>query len=206
MTAPQNVRPSPGRTTPPRRQTARCDAEDNRCRIIETARTVFAGTPEASLQSIAKAAGVGQGTLYRNFPHREALLLAVYANDVETLIDAAPLLLADREPMAALRSWLGRLAAYGGNGHPASQAVEAATRADVGDRHYRLMAAALDQILAACHDTEQIRPDARAEEILLLVSFLWKSDSAPDAQQRTERLLSIVTDGLRAPAPRGAGA
>ena len=183
--------------TEPRRRATRSDAQDNRARIIDTARTAFTETPDATLQSIAKAVGIGQGTMYRHFPNREALLVAVYREDVEALVDAAPALLAEREPLDALRLWFGRLAAYGRIKHGASLAVEAATRADLGSEYYAPVIAALDRLLTACKEAGELRPDVDADEVLLLVSFLWKADG-PDWQERGERMLAIVIDGLRA--------
>jgi AcrR family transcriptional regulator len=179
----------------------RSDAEDNRARIIEIARTAFTSSSDATLQSIAKAAGIGQGTMYRHFPNREALLLAVYRTDVEALIEAVPRLLEEHEPLAALRLWFGRLAAYGRIKHGASLAIEAATRADLGSHYYPPVIAALDRLLTACKEAKQLRSDADADEVLLLVSFLWKADSGPDWQERTGHMLAIIVDGLRA-APR----
>ncbi|MEU0299348.1 TetR/AcrR family transcriptional regulator [Streptomyces sp. NPDC006175] len=183
--------------TEPRRRATRSDAQDNRARIIDTARTAFTETPGATLQSIAKAVGIGQGTMYRHFPNREALLVAVYREDVEALVDAAPVLLAEHEPLDALRLWFGRLAAYGRIKHGASLAVEAATRADLGNEYYAPVVAALDLLLTACKEAGELRPDADADEVLLLVSFLWKADG-PDWQERGERMLAVVIDGLRA--------
>ncbi|MYS22807.1 transcriptional regulator, TetR family [Streptomyces sp. DvalAA-14] len=188
--------------TQPRQRATRSDAQDNRARIIEIARTTFTSDPDTTLQSIAKAAGVGQGTMYRHFPNREALLLAVYRQDVEALIDAAPRLLAEHEPLEALRRWFGRLAAYGRIKHGASLAIEAATRADLGSQYYGPVITALDQLLAACKTAGQLRTDADADEVLLLVSFLWKADNGPDWQERTGHMLAIVIDGLRAGADR----
>ncbi|MEE1802720.1 TetR family transcriptional regulator [Streptomyces sp. JV176] len=182
----------------PRRRATRSDAEDNRARIIEIARTTFTGSPDATLQSIAKTAGVGQGTMYRHFANREALLLAVYRHDVEALIDAAPRLLEEHEPLEALRRWFDQLAAYGRIKHGASLAIEAATRADLGGQYYPPVIAALDQLLTACKAAKRLRPDVDADEVLLLVSFLWKADSGPDWQERAGHMLAIVIDGLRA--------
>src|SRR5580704_12330249 len=91
----------------------RADAQQNRQRILEAAREAFAASGEASLNSIAKKAGVGPGTLYRHFPSREALVLAVYRYDVQKLADAAAELLSEHEPLRALRLWFDRLAYYG---------------------------------------------------------------------------------------------
>jgi AcrR family transcriptional regulator len=183
---------------PPRTRARRSDAEDNRARIIEIARAAFTSAPDATLQSIAKAAGVGQGTMYRHFANREALLLAVYRQDVEALVDAAAPLLKEHEPVEALRLWFGRLAAYGRIKHGASLAVEAATRADLGSQYYPPVIGALDRLLGAGKAAKQLRPDIDADAVLLLVSFLWRSDNGPDWQERAAHMLGIVIDGLRA--------
>ncbi|MEU6821092.1 TetR/AcrR family transcriptional regulator [Streptomyces atriruber] len=191
--------PGSGRTAPPRSRPKRPDAEVNRARIVEIARASFTAAPDASLHSIAKAAGVGQGTLYRHFPSREALLLAVYRTELEALVAAAPGLLDEHEPLDALRLWLARLAAHGRSRCGASQAVEAATCPTPGSPVHPPVAAALDQLLTACKEARQLRPGADADEVLLLVSFLWKTTGGSEWQARTERLLGIVVDGLRTP-------
>ncbi|MET8684635.1 TetR/AcrR family transcriptional regulator [Streptomyces sp. NPDC004732] len=192
--------PGSGRTAPPRARPRRSDAESNRARIIEIARTSFTSAPDTPLHAIAKAAGVGQGTLYRHFPSREALLLAVYRTDLEALAAAVPGLLDAHEPMDALRLWFARLAAHSRSRCGASQAVEAATCPTPGSPVHPPVAAALEQLLTACKEARQLRPGADAGEVLLLVSFLWKTTSGPEWPKRTERLLGIVIDGLRTPA------
>src|ERR1700687_4057918 len=85
----------------------RADAIRNRERVWEAAKAVFsAGGQEASLEAVARHAGVGIGTLYRHFPTREALFEAVYRREVEQLADLAEQLKADVAPAAALRRWL----------------------------------------------------------------------------------------------------
>ncbi|MFI6340819.1 TetR/AcrR family transcriptional regulator [Streptomyces sp. NPDC050535] len=181
-----------------RRRATRSDARDNRERIIETARRVLTENPRATLQSIARAANVGQGTMYRHFSCREALLLAVYREDIEVLIDAVPQLLKEQPPLEALRLWFDRLAAYGRIKHGACLAVEAATRADQGTQYYAPVFAALDRLLTAGKEAQQVRADADVDEVLLLVSFLWRADSGPDWHKRSQHMLTIVIDGLRA--------
>jgi AcrR family transcriptional regulator len=181
----------------PRQRARRSDAQDNELRILDAARAAFTEAPDATIQSIAKAAGIGQGTIYRHFPNREALLLAVYRADVEALIDAADRLLEAHPPVDALRLWLDRLAAYGRIKHGASLAVEAATRADLGSHYYPPVITALGRLVSAGKASRLIRDDIEADELLLLVSFLWKSDTGPNWEERTRHLLSVVLDGLR---------
>src|SRR5580658_5341255 len=85
----------------------RADALRNRERLLETAADIFAaGGPDASLEAVARRAGVGIGTLYRHFPTREALFEAVYRREVDQLSELAERLADEVEPVEALRRWL----------------------------------------------------------------------------------------------------
>src|SRR3954469_12764087 len=85
----------------------RADAARNRERVLEAAKAVFsAGGPDASLEAVARHAGVGIGTLYRHFPTRESLFEAVYRHEVEQLAELAETLKTEAEPVEALRLWL----------------------------------------------------------------------------------------------------
>jgi AcrR family transcriptional regulator len=176
----------------------RTDAEQNRARILVAARAALAQSSDATLNSIARRAGVGQGTLYRHFRSREDLLLAVYHADVRAVIDAAPALLAAHPPAEALRRWLDRLAAYGRIKHGVAQAVEAATRADLAGEYYGQVTAAITLLLDAGQAAGVIRRDVDADELLLLVGFLWRIDNR-DWAARSRHLLALVLDGLRPP-------
>ena len=83
----------------------RADARENRDRILDVARGALAADPSASLNSIAKAAGVGPGTLYRHFPSREALVLGIYRQEIDAMVALAPVLLAEHPPLRAFRLW-----------------------------------------------------------------------------------------------------
>src|ERR1700742_1674988 len=144
----------------------RSDAALTRRRTLSAAVTALGESSDATMNSIAKRAGVGQGTMYRHFPNREALLLAVYRQDVQAVIDAAPALLGQYPPDQALRRWFGRLASYGRIKHGAGQAAG------------------------------QIRGDVDADEVLLLVGFLWRLDN-DGWEKRAAHLLDLVMDGLR---------
>src|ERR1700734_4023728 len=85
----------------------RADAERNRVRLLETAKAAFAEKGSgASLDEIARTAGVGAGTLYRHFPTRDALIEAVYRNENEQIVAAADRLAKTHPPVMALRDWL----------------------------------------------------------------------------------------------------
>jgi AcrR family transcriptional regulator len=91
----------------------RADAQRNRDRLLEMAVDAFARRgPDVTLDAIAKAAGVGIGTLYRHFPTREALIEAAYRNELGRLCDAAPELLDALPPDRALREWMARFVGY----------------------------------------------------------------------------------------------
>ena len=90
----------------------RADARRNRERLLVAAAELFAAAEgEVSLSAVAARAGLGIGTLYRHFPTREALVEAVYRNEVDRLCDAAEALLRRLPPEEALRDWMDRYAA-----------------------------------------------------------------------------------------------
>ncbi|WP_263385581.1 TetR/AcrR family transcriptional regulator [Granulicella arctica] len=105
----------------------RADAKANKNRILEVARDALAADPAASLNSIAKAAGVGAGTLYRHFPSREALVLGVYRNEIDILAALAPTLLARHPPLHAFRTWCDRFAKFGRMKYGVADIVHAST-------------------------------------------------------------------------------
>src|ERR1700737_5191686 len=93
-------------------RTQRRAAARNRVAILEVAHELLAGSAAVSMNEIAKRAGVGPGTLYRHFPTREDLILAVYRHDVQHLVDSVPDVLADHTPLDAFRVWFHTLADY----------------------------------------------------------------------------------------------
>jgi AcrR family transcriptional regulator len=182
----------------------RADAQQNREHILEVAREAFASSGDASLNSIAKKAGVGPGTLYRHFPNREALVLAVYRYDVQLLAEAAPRLLADHPPLEAMRLWFDRLAHYGAIKHGLAEVLNAATSDGLVGDTYEPLIGAIALLLRACTGDGSIRAGHDPDDVLLVLGFLWRIDPGPDAEAKAARLLNLVTDGLRAGAPQQA--
>jgi AcrR family transcriptional regulator len=195
--------PEPESLTAPSRPAMRSDAEQNRARILDAARAALAESGEASLQSITKRAGVGQGTMYRHFPNREALVMAVHRQDVAQLVDAAPDLLKRHPPFEALRLWFDQLADYGRIKHGLGSALHTVMRTRLGSEGYGPVIGAIALLLDAGKEAGDIRPDVDAEEVLLLVGFLWRIDPDADREARARHMLTLVMDGLRhrPPAP-----
>src|ERR1700744_1383716 len=127
----------------------RADARENRARILAAARQAFAADGETSMNQIAQRAGVGPGTLYRNYPTREALVLAVYQLDVEQLIDSVPELLAELPPIEALRSWTTDLVSAMGKKHGLGDALSPGARQSITEKTFEPVVAAITQMLDA---------------------------------------------------------
>jgi AcrR family transcriptional regulator len=180
------------------RPARRADAELNRSRILDAARASLAESGDASMQSIAKRAGIGQGTLYRHFPTREALVLEVHRRDVAELVDAAPVLLTEHQPRDALRLWLERLAVYGQIKRGLAGALHTATYRQLAGEGYGPVIGAITVLLDACKEAGAVRNDIEAEEVLLLVGFLWRIETDSGWAVRTARMLDIVMAGLAA--------
>ena len=183
----------------------RADAQQNRDRILEVAHDALTASGTASLNSIAKAAGVGIGTLYRHFPTREALVLAVYRHEVQQLVDAAPLLLETQPPIDALRQWMDRLAHYGMTKSGLADALFTATTTHdaLSAETYGPVIGALSLLLQANERAGTIRPGLDPDDVLLILGFLWRIDPKTDWRSRSSRLLDLLMHGLRAGAPAG---
>jgi len=179
----------------------RADAQENRERILRVARDAFSIDGDASLNSIAKSAGVGPGTLYRHFPNRETLVLAVYRLDVQELVDMAPALLKENPPLTALRLWLIRLAYYGKIKHALATVLYAVTSDGLVGETYGPVIGAVTMLLQACEDEGTIRQDLDPDDVLLLLGFLWRLEPNASWELRANRILDLVIDGMRMGAP-----
>jgi AcrR family transcriptional regulator len=180
-----------------RHEPTRADAQQNRERILQAAHDAFAESDDASLNSIAHRAGVGAGTLYRHFPSREALILAVYRHDVQVLVDSVSDVLARYEPLDAFRVWFERLAAYVRVKHGLGEALHSAAVQDAVNQTYAPVTAAVGQLLAACEAAGVIRRGLDPADVLLLMGFLWRTGPGEGGKAQAARLLDLVIDGFR---------
>jgi AcrR family transcriptional regulator len=180
----------------------RADALRNRDRLLDAARTVFsAGGPEASLESVARTAGVGIGTLYRHFPTREALFEAVYRHEVQQLADLAERLKKEARPTEALRQWLRSIVKFVATKKGMSTALALAIAKDSdlvsysSDRLTRAIGLLLEQAIVA----GEIRSDVRPEDLLRAIVGMCYTHDQPGWQRNVFRLVDIFVDGLRNP-------
>lgn len=180
--------------------TRRVDARRNRERILAAARDLVHEPGELKLNAVAKACGIGQGTLYRHFPTREDLLAEVYRREVQELVTAAPRLLATHQPLDALAAWFDRVAAYARVKRDVFAAIEAATWRDLAAHSLGPIGEAVELLLAAGRSVDSVRADAEARDVIVLISWLSRLDDA-ELDARGPRLLAIIVDGLRAHRP-----
>jgi AcrR family transcriptional regulator len=173
----------------------RADAERNRARLVGVAHEALAADPDATMQSVARRAGVGQGTIYRHFPTREALLVEVYRDEFQGLVATARDLAGRPEQAGALRSWLDLLASFGSRKHALADVLDAATRQQLHDEQVDEIEDAIAQLLAAGAREGVLRADVGPSDLLALVAFLWRL--GPSAAERVPYLLDVVVDGLR---------
>lgn len=182
----------------------RADGVRNRERVLEAAKIVFsAGGPDASLEAVAREAGVGIGTLYRHFPTRETLFEAVYRREVDQLVALSQHLAATQPPVEALRLWMHANVAFVATkkGMSTALAVAAHRAAELGAPNIDRLVQAVGTLLQRAVETGELRSDIGAEDLLrALVGFCYVNDR-PGWQANVLRLVDVLIDGLR----RGAG-
>ncbi|AMU33388.1 TetR/AcrR family transcriptional regulator [Mycobacteroides abscessus] len=176
--------------------TQRQAAARNRVAILEVAHELFAANPAVSLNEVAKQAGVGAGTLYRHFPTREDLVLAVYRHDVQRLVDSVDTLLATRPPREAFVDWFETLAAYIRVKHGLGEALHNAAIQEAINDTYAPVTAAVGKLLDACVADGSIKPDCDPGDVVLLMSFLWRVAPNDDGAAQGRRLIELVFDGI----------
>ncbi len=181
----------------------RKDAQRNRERLLAEAVSAFTRDADASLEGIAKAAGVGIGTLYRHYPTREALVEAAYRSELAKICAVAGELQRQHPPDIALRRWMDRFLDY----MTTKQAMAGALRAVVAaggnpfSESRARLTAAVSTLLRAGVDAGALRDDVTAEDVLLGLSGM--THALRDLEQRAQagRLADLLVDGLRFGAP-----
>jgi AcrR family transcriptional regulator len=173
----------------------RSDALENRARILVVAREMLADDDAASMNQIGRRAGVGAGTLYRHFPTRESLVLAVYRDEVDRIVASAPDLLESHPPIDALRLWTLDLVASMRRKHGLGDALSPGAHRAVAEETYDPVHDAIATLLDAGRAGGDIRPDADPADYLQFTAALWRASTTP--VDRAPRMLDLLLDGLR---------
>jgi AcrR family transcriptional regulator len=178
----------------------RADARRNRDKLLAAAGDQFAAQgADVALESIARAAGVGIGTLYRHFPSREALIEAAYLGEVDRLCAAADELLAAERPDEALARWMDRFVTYATRKRGLACALASISAADpelVPSARERLRST-VARLLAAGQREGVIRADVDGEDVIRAMSAAWNLPEGRQWASDARRLLGLLIDGLR---------
>jgi AcrR family transcriptional regulator len=180
----------------------RADARRNYDRILASAGAAIAQDgAEASLEEIARHAGVGSATLHRHFPSRQSLLEAVFRDRVETLCAKACDLTAAPDPGPALITWLRAVGAHAASNRGlAASLMRGARDGDptLGTTCHTMIVDAGGELLTRARQTHAVRPDATITDLLKLVSAIsLASEQEPSGAAETDRLLTLALDGVR---------
>ena len=184
--------------TQPAQRKPRADAERNRDRVLEVAKEAFTRSgADASLDDIAKQAGVGAGTLYRHFPSREALIEAVYRTEVEKLAAAERHLAETMPPIEALRAWMLLFVDYIATKKIIAPALNAlvGVHATVFEASYTQIWEAIRALVKRAIKSGDIRKDLDAIDLLRALIGVSNVASSPDWKQSARRLVDILITG-----------
>lgn len=182
----------------------RADARRNRARLLEAAEAAFttSGT-DASLDDIARQAGVGIGTLYRHFPTRDDLVEALIHSGMQEIIELGDELLDSDDPFDALQTWLRALVQHAATFRGLAESlVEARCGKSPLTAACHQQEAAGAALLDRAQQLGYVRSDATVDDILDLVSAIaWVTDRGPRGD--AGRLLTLALDGLRSGGGQG---
>lgn len=173
----------------------RSDARRNRERLLEAATAAFTeGGGSVSLESIARDAGVGIGTLYRHFPTREALVEAVYRAELAEVAAAAEQLLKRHPAKTALRRWMDRYAGFVAAKRGMAESLQAifASGALAPTQTRESIVGAVEMLLQAGADDATLRADVQADDVVSSLIGIFLASSSPE---QTGRMLDLLVAG-----------
>jgi AcrR family transcriptional regulator len=177
----------------------RADARRNREALLQAAAELFAeeGT-DVSLEAVAARAGVGIGTLYRNFPNRDSLVEAAYRTEVAHLCDAASELLESNAPDVALAEWMDRFVTYAAAKRGMAGALKAVNaKTDLYSQTRGQITGAIGGLLDAGVEAGSLRADVEPEDVLRAMGCIWNLGDGEGWRTQAETLIRIIVDGLR---------
>jgi AcrR family transcriptional regulator len=188
----------------------RADARRNYERLLAAAAAAFAehGADDVSLEEIARRAGVGIGTLYRHFPARQALLEAVYKDQVDALDALGAKLVAAESPGDALRDWMRAFVAFGRTKRSLSSALvqTIGKNAELMSSCSMILRSRTDELLGRAQEVGEARAEVQTADIFRLShGLIMATENAPPSDpDQPERLLSLVIDSVLAGSQRSA--
>lgn len=185
---------------PQKQPRLRADAQRNRVKLIEVAADAFAERgADASLEQIARQAGVGIGTLYRHFPTREHLVEVVYRRELELLATAAAELMAEKAPDVALEEWMHRFVSYmaAKRGMASSLKLLFTSNTALFTEGSTLMNSTFDKLLGTAIEAGTIKDDIEAIDVLYALFGIYSIPDTPDWRERAHRIVRLIMDGLR---------
>ena len=185
-----------------RKRKPRSDAQKNRELLIEAAKEVLGrGGPNASLEAVARRAGVGIGTLYRHFPTREALFMAVFSRELDQLLATAEDLAEREDPLEAIRSWLHANVNLVETKRGMLGALSLVMTEDLKKGYTErsnLVLSAMDRLLEKGRSAGEIRDNVSAEDLVqTLYAICYARQPGPDWRENVLRVLDIFVDGLK---------
>ena len=178
----------------------RADAVRNRERVLDAAKAVFhAGGADASLEAVARRAGVGIGTLYRHFPTRESLFEAVYRREVEQLGELAERLQREESPVDALRAWMHATIEFVATKKGMSAALAVAVQSGSALMSFSSdrLGGAVAGLLRLPVQDGLVRGDVEADDLLRALIGLCYTQEGPGWQAGVHRMVDVLVDGLR---------
>ncbi len=182
-----------------RQRRQRVDAQRNLGSLLEAAKRAFATSGvDAPAKEIAAGAGVGVGTLYRHFPRRSDLVVAVLQREIDGCAAAGPALSATHEPATALTQWLDRYTAFVATKRGLATALHSGDPAfdALPGYFWERLGPVLDDLLDAAKATGDIRSDVSAKDLLTAVALL--SHPVPDTgTEYSRRMVTLLIDGMR---------
>ncbi|MEV6006264.1 TetR/AcrR family transcriptional regulator [Streptomyces sp. NPDC051976] len=182
----------------------RADAQRNQQALLSAAAAVFVTSGvDAPIREIAAAAGVGIGTIYRHFPNRADLVVAVYRHQVEACAEAGPRLLAAADsPFAALRQWVDLFVDFLVTKHGLAHAMQSDSGGFEALHTYFLdrLVPVCDELLGAAAAAGEINPGTRAYELMRGIGNLCVGRDG-DPRYDPRRLVALLLDGLGSPRP-----
>jgi AcrR family transcriptional regulator len=177
----------------------RTDAQRNTGSLLEAAKAVFATSGvDAPAKEIADLAGVGVGTLYRHFPRRSDLVVAVLERGIDACAEAGPALSAAHSPAAALALWLRQYTDFVGTKRGLATALHSGDPAfdALPGYFWERLGPVLDDLLAAAVATGEIRADVAGSDLLTAVSLLCHPAPGTD-HEYSRRMVDLLIDGLQ---------